>query len=1142
DTVLVISTGVRGDLTPLACNDDVEGGSYSQVDLPVTAGATYHIVVSGWWLDTGTLILSASDLAVPPGTQTFAPVADAQVKQSSPTRNYGVINNLRATYSTSSQIDSYLKFDLSGLSGTVTRATLRLFFYDGGPSGGSVSLAENTYRGSGTAWTETGVTWNNRPALLSALATAGAVTNNTWAEYDVTAAITGNGTYTFALTGVSSNSLLAYSKEAADRHPELVIEFGGDPVLPVNDEIGGAFTIGSLPYSNTQSTGAATSADDDPQASCDDSGGNVWYRFTAPANMIVRFETTGSDYHTWLAVFAGPPGALTEVGCSDAITSVVHVPVSASTTYYLLIGGDDGEAGSLTLSASELQDVCAAVTEIPEIECRALVALYNSTGGNNWYDSTGWLADNTPCDWYGVECLGSGVDGLRLNNNNLIGTIPPEIGDLDHLFGLNLADNQLMSAIPSEIGDLATLEDLWLQNNQFSGPIPPEIAGLRYVNYLDLSNNFLEGQIPPEMGTMHPWEMNLSGNLLEGPIPPELGANNAAERLSLANNRFSGEVPPALAALPLGSDRLDIGYNMLSASDPAVAAWLGTVDPNWAGTQTVPPTGVSAGGVSTSAIAVSWTPIAYTADGGAYEVGVSLSPGGPYTVRCTTLSKADGGCTVEGLAENTTYYFAVRSFTPLHGAQKNYLTSEWSAGVSAKTLGGAFSCASVTEIPEASCLALVALYHSTGGDHWTDNTGWLQDNTPCDWYGVSCAGIGFEGIRLSNNNLVGTIPPEVGDLLWLEDLYLDHNALTGPIPPEIANLQYLNILDLSHNHLSGPLPPVLGTMHTWEMELSGNLLEGPIPAELGNVTALEQLGLAINRLSGEVPAALLNLALGDGDLDIGYNMLSASDPAVTAWLNTHDPDWASTQTVAPTNGSASGLSTSAIQVSWTPIAYTGDGGYYEISYSLAPGGPYTAGCVTANKTETGCTIGGLAANTTYYIVLRTFTPLHGSQQNDLLSAWSAEVSAKTLADGTPTTLTFTPVADAQVKQAYPTKNYGTLNNLRALYSTTGQIDSYLKFEVAGVTGSVTSATIRFYFYDGGPDGGSMWLAANTYRGTGAPWTETGVTWNNRPELIHLHEIAGAIANNTWREYEVNGAITGNGTYTFALIGNSSNSL
>ena len=48
-----------------------------------------------------------------------------------------------------------------------------------------------------------------------------------------------------------------------------------------------------------------------------------------------------------------------------------------------------------------------------------------------------------------------------------------------------------------------------------------------------------------------------------------------------------------------------------------------------------------------------------------------------------------------------------------------------------------FDCTLVTEIPCEECEALVALYNATGGDNWTDNTNWLQNNQPSSWYGVA---------------------------------------------------------------------------------------------------------------------------------------------------------------------------------------------------------------------------------------------------------------------------------------------------------------------------------------------------------------------------------------------------------------------
>ena len=55
---------------------------------------------------------------------------------------------------------------------------------------------------------------------------------------------------------------------------------------------------------------------------------------------------------------------------------------------------------------------CTQVTPIPQLECEALLDLYNSTNGINWDRRDGWNETNTPCDWYGVRCDNGQFIGL----------------------------------------------------------------------------------------------------------------------------------------------------------------------------------------------------------------------------------------------------------------------------------------------------------------------------------------------------------------------------------------------------------------------------------------------------------------------------------------------------------------------------------------------------------------------------------------------------------------------------------------------------------------------------------------------------------------------------------------------------------
>ena len=173
-------------------------------------------------------------------------------------------------------------------------------------------------------------------------------------------------------------------------------------------------------------------------------------------------------------------------------------------------------------------------------------------------------------------------------------------------------------------------------------------------------------------------------------------------------------------------------------------------------------------------------------------------------------------------------------------------------------------CSTVATIPTAECEALVALYNSTDGDNWTDNTGWLVSADPCSWFGVTCSGGQVFRLFLQTNNLTGSIPAELDNLTALRDLLLGRNNLIGSIPAELGNLTALRDLRLNQNNLTGSIPVELGNLTALTLlYLNQNNLTGSIPAELGNLTALTLLLLFDNNLTGLVP---LPVAVLGGEL------------------------------------------------------------------------------------------------------------------------------------------------------------------------------------------------------------------------------------------------------------------------------------
>ncbi len=102
---------------------------------------------------------------------------------------------------------------------------------------------------------------------------------------------------------------------------------------------------------------------------------------------------------------------------------------------------------------------CSTVTEIPSVECQALVALYDSTDGANWYTNTGWVQSDTPCSWYGVTCSTGHVSHLQLDFNYLLGPVPSELGNLTELVSLVLHGNGLTGVIPIALENLIHVLD-----------------------------------------------------------------------------------------------------------------------------------------------------------------------------------------------------------------------------------------------------------------------------------------------------------------------------------------------------------------------------------------------------------------------------------------------------------------------------------------------------------------------------------------------------------------------------------------------------------------------------------------------------------------------------------------------------------
>jgi chitodextrinase len=220
DTVGVVGYEIIRDGVPLATTT-----ATTLADTSVTPGTTYSYTVRARDAAANLSAPSNTATATPGATQTtstFQPVADARVQEATPDTNYGTASTLRVNLSPGAQVESLLRFTVTGMPAPVRSARLRLYATTGTVDGPAVHAASGT-------WTETGVTWSNRPAPAgAAVADAAAVGAASWLELDVTPLVTGNGTFDFLVAPTSKDGADFYSRQTGHTtlRPELVVVAG----------------------------------------------------------------------------------------------------------------------------------------------------------------------------------------------------------------------------------------------------------------------------------------------------------------------------------------------------------------------------------------------------------------------------------------------------------------------------------------------------------------------------------------------------------------------------------------------------------------------------------------------------------------------------------------------------------------------------------------------------------------------------------------------------------------------------------------------------------------------------------------------------------------------------------------------------
>ncbi|KAK2968680.1 hypothetical protein RJ640_005821, partial [Escallonia rubra] len=387
----------------------------------------------------------------------------------------------------------------------------------------------------------------------------------------------------------------------------------------------------------------------------------------------------------------------------------------------------------------------------------ALLALKACVVTLDAYDilETNWSSTTPVCNWVGVICSRrhNRVAALNLSNMDLVGTIPPDIGNISFLASLDISNNSFSGKLPEEMVDLRRLREMLVEHNELSGELPSNnfvrhsstlelsfltsLTGCRKLRVLGLEHNRLNGFLPVSIGNLSTsLEMlSVSRSGIMGTIPREIGNLSSLLALGLSENHLTGSIPITIAHLQK-LQVLEVSDDHIRGSIPTEFCHLPNLySLHLRGNQLFGPMPACLGNVSS---------LRYL-----YLGGNKLSSSIPESLwNLKDLLEFD---------------------------------------VSSNSLSG--------DLPSRLGSLTSATLIDLSANHFSGNIIATVGDLP-----------NLVDLSLAHNTLQGFIPETFKSLISLVTLNLSHNNLSGVIPKSLEALSDLRYFDISFNNLSGEIP------------------------------------------------------------------------------------------------------------------------------------------------------------------------------------------------------------------------------------------------------------------------------------------------------------------------------------------------
>jgi len=454
------------------------------------------------------------------------------------------------------------------------------------------------------------------------------------------------------------------------------------------------------------------------------------------------------------------------------------------------------------------EQFCAPPSRLVQRYVAAL--FFYATHGTDWTETAGWLGPAHECAWFKLVCNNDrDIVRIGVDENELAGTLPPEMCALPKLDQIDLDGNNIVGTIPDTIGDCQSLKIFDLDKNRMTGSLPDSLYTIRSLFSIDVDNNLLTGMLKPEFGNLSNLQyLSLFSNEFTGSIPESLANLTKLEIVYLDGNEFTGVIT---------SDICQLTTNL----------WLNdfTVDCNKVACNCCTNCDVNDDLFSDNERRLRKL---------VEEMAVTIS-GSAATTDGTPQQKATYWLQKDVLRGQN------EDVTSLCGLRQRYVAT--------------------------------VLYYSLDGGNWLHTVNFLSEANECEWQGeVTPPGettselIGLvcdeqiaEGtcvtrIILGDNNLSGDFPEEITQLTNVLLIDMDNNAITSSIPPTIGNrLRNLQMFDMDNNQLTGSLPASLFREQTTIIDVDTNLLGGPLVG-LSNAPNLMYFSVYDNLMTGSLPS------------------------------------------------------------------------------------------------------------------------------------------------------------------------------------------------------------------------------------------------------------------------------------------------